>query len=164
MTFALRSAWASLRARPGRTALTAAGIAAAGLVLGVALTVAYALSTGFDRAAARADLPSVIARFDAEDRPDVERVVRGLPNLAAVSTRYEETGVFLGARGHALDQGVVQVVRSGRRGYAVVEGRDVRGGGRGVVVERGLAEDWGLEVGDRLEVGRLGALPIRGLA
>ena len=164
MTFAVRTAWASLRGRPGRTLLTASGIFAAGLVLGVALTVAYALSTGFDRAATRADLPTVVARFGTEDPSKVGEIVRTLPNLAAASYRYEQTGIPLGAGEHALDQGVVQVVPGGRRGYAVVQGHDVRGADRGVVIERGLAREWGLRPGDRLRVGRLGSLPIVGVA
>jgi ABC-type lipoprotein release transport system permease subunit len=163
MTFALRTAWASLRGQPGRSVLTAIGIAAAGLVLGVALTVAYALSTGFDRAAQRSDLPTIVARFADEDVPDVDRAVRDLPNLEAASYRFERTGIRLAARGHTLDQGVLQVVR-GRRGYAVVEGRDVRPDGAEVVVERGLAREWGLRVGDRLRVGRLGSNRIVGIS
>jgi hypothetical protein len=163
-SFALRTAWASLRARPGRTALTAAGIFAAGLVLGVALTVAYALSTGFARAADRADLPTVVARFGDEDTPDVDRVVRALPNLDAASYRFERTGVRLRAPGHDLDQGVLEVLRGGRRGYAVVAGRDVRERGAEVVVERGLLQRWHLRVGGRLTVGRLGSLRIVGAA
>ena len=40
----------------------------------------------------------------------------------------------------------------GRRGYAIVEGRDLRDGTTGeVVVERGLAREWDLEVGDGLD-------------
>jgi ABC-type lipoprotein release transport system permease subunit len=167
MSFALRTAWASLRGRPGRAALTAAGVAAAGLVLGVALTVAYALSTGFDRAADRADLPTVVARFADEDASTVDAAVGDLPNLAAASYRYERTNVRLAAGGHHLDQGVLEVVRGGRRGYAIVAGRDVRAGAGApleVVVERGLATQWGLRVGDRLRVGRLGFAPIVGIS
>jgi ABC-type lipoprotein release transport system permease subunit len=167
MSFALRTAWASLRGRPGRAALTATGVAAAGLVLGVALTVAYALSTGFDRAADRADLPTVVARFADEDATTVDAAVRDLPNLAAASYRYERTNVRLAAGGHHLDQGVLEVVRGGRRGYAIVAGRDVRaaaGAPLEVVVERGLATRWDLHVGDRLRVGRLGFAPIVGIS
>jgi ABC-type lipoprotein release transport system permease subunit len=164
MTFAVRTAWASLRGRPGRTLLTASGIFAAGLVLGIALTVAYALSTGFDRAATRADLPTVVARFGTEDPREVDEIVRTLPNLAAASYRYEQTGIRLRAGEHVLGQGVVQVVRGGRRGYAVVEGHDVRGADDGVVIERGLAREWGLRPGDRLRVGRLGFLTVAGVA
>jgi ABC-type lipoprotein release transport system permease subunit len=166
MTFALRTAWASLRGAPGRSALTAVGILAAGLVLGVALTVAYTLSTGFGRAAQRADLPTVVARFSPEDVPAVDRAVRGLPNLAAASYRYEQTGVRLAAGGHELGDGVLQVVPTGRRGYAIVAGRDVSAGATAgeVVVERGLAREWGLRVGDPLRVGRLGTMTIVGVS
>ncbi|MET0604466.1 MAG: hypothetical protein ABW167_20950, partial [Baekduia sp.] len=167
MSFALRTAWASLRGRPGRAALTAVGIAAAGLVLGVALTVAYALSTGFDRAADRADLPTITARFDDEDRSAVDAAVRDLPNLAAASYRYERTRVRLAAGDRSLDQGVIEVVGGGRRGYAIVAGRDVRsaaGAPLEVVVERGLATRWGLRVGDRLDVGQVGLVPIVGIS
>src|SRR6478672_7144973 len=162
--FAPSAAGASLRGRPGRTLLTASGIFAAGLVLGVALTVAYALSTGFDRAATRADLPTVVARFGAQDPREVDEIVRALPNLASASYRYEQTGVRLRAGGHVLDQGVVQVVREGRRGYAVVAGHDVRGTDAGIVIERGLAREWGLRPGDRVRVGRLGRLTVAGVA
>jgi ABC-type lipoprotein release transport system permease subunit len=164
MTFALRTAWASLRGRPGRTLLTASGIFAAGLVLGVALTVAYALSTGFGRAADRADLPTIVARFGDERRSEVADVVRRLPNLEAAAYRFEQTGVGLAFGAHRLGEGVVQVVGEGRRGYAVVDGRDVRGLDRGVVIERGLAREWGVHVGDAVRVGRLGFLPVRGIA
>lgn len=164
MSFALRTAWASLRGRPGRAALTASGIAAAALVLGVALTVAYALSTGFDRAADRADLPTVVARFGDEDAGQVDAVVRALPNLAAASYRYEQTGVPLSANGHRLRDGAVEVVRGGRRGYAIVAGRDVSGTAPEAVVERGLAREWGLAPGDRIGVGRLGAVPVVGVS
>ena len=168
MSFALRTAWASLRARPGRTLLTATGIAAAGLVLGLALTVAFALSTGFSRAADRADLPTVVARFADEDRHKVDAIVRTLPNLAAASYRYEQTNVVLETPGHRLARGVLQVRTVGRRGYAVVAGRDLVDDGPHprpeVVVEQGLARAWGLRVGGTLEVGRLGALPIVGIA
>jgi ABC-type lipoprotein release transport system permease subunit len=168
MSFALRTAWASLRGRPGRAALTASGIVAAALVLGVALTVAHALSTGFDRAADRADLPTIVARFGDEDAAKVDAVVRALPNLAAASYRYEQTGVPLAGRGHALRGGVVEVVRGGRRGYAIVAGRDVAATAPGApleaVVERGLARAWGLAVGDDLDVGNLGAVRIVGVS
>ena len=165
--FALRTAWASLRGRPGRAALTAVGVAAAGLVLGVALTVAYALSTGFDRAADRADLPTIVARFDDEDRSAVDAAVGDLPNLAAASYRYERTRVRLVAGDHSLGQGVIEVVGGGRRGYAIVAGRDVRsaaGAPLEVVVERGLATQWRLRVGDLLDVGEVGSAPIVGIS
>ena len=38
------------------------------MMVGTAVTITFGLATGFDRAADRADLPDVIARFDATDR------------------------------------------------------------------------------------------------
>lgn len=162
--FAVRAAWASLRGRPGRSALTATGVLAAALVLGVAVSVAYALSTGFDRAARAADLPTVVARFGDEDAGRVDATVRRLPNLAAAAYRYEQTQVSLSAGGRSTSQGVVEVVRGGRRGYALVAGRDARPGLREAVVERGLAREWGLHVGDEIAVGRLPSVRIVGVS
>jgi ABC-type lipoprotein release transport system permease subunit len=168
MRFALATALASLRARRGRTALTATGIATAALVLGLTLTVAYALQTGFDRAAARSDLPTIVVRFGDTERGRVDARVRTLPNLASRAYRYEQTDLRLRAvGGRALDKGVVHVVSgSARRGYAIVAGRDVRPRAPGeVVIERGLARAWGLRPGDRLRVGRrLGWMRIVGVA
>ena len=70
----------------------------------------------------------------------------------------------LGSAGGSTRSGAVEVVGGGRRGYAIVAGRDVRGSNPGVVVERGLADAWHLGVGDELFVGRLGSLPIAGIA
>jgi hypothetical protein len=47
----LAYAFARLRVRRGRIVLAAAGIAAAGAMLGAAVTVAYGLDTAFDRCA-----------------------------------------------------------------------------------------------------------------
>jgi ABC-type lipoprotein release transport system permease subunit len=58
----------------------------------------------------------------------------------------------------------VHVVRPGRRGYAVVEGRDLTGGAPEVVVERGLAREWEIEVGDELRVGGSRPIPVVGIA
>jgi ABC-type antimicrobial peptide transport system permease subunit len=160
----LGDALSGLRARRGRTALAAGGVFAASLVLGVVATVAYALATGFDRAADRADLPSVIARFDGEDRDTVDERVRALPNLAARAYRTEITGVRLGALGRHIHEGVVHIVGDGRRGYAIAEGRDVRARGDEAVIEAGLAREWGLGPGDRVDVGRLGPVRVAGVA
>jgi len=58
---------------------------------------------------------------------------------------------------------VIEVVGPGRRGYAIVAGHDVSPRG-GVVIEQGLATDWGLAVGDRIRVYDSPPLPIVGLA
>jgi ABC-type antimicrobial peptide transport system permease subunit len=153
---AVALAWARLRARPGRTALAAAGILASGAMAGAALTVSVSLATGFDRAADRADLPDVIARFRDRSQGYVDRRVRALPNVAARSYRLEITGVHLSGHGHRTRQGALEVLVAGaRRGYALVAGRDVSDRrAREVVVERGLADQFGLTVGSVLRIGQ----------
>jgi ABC-type lipoprotein release transport system permease subunit len=146
-----------------RTVLAALGIFAASLVVGTAATVGFGLATGFDRAARAADLPDVIARFDRESRETVDERVRALPNLAARSYRHEEKNVELRANGQGTRKGVLHIVVGGRRGYAVTEGRDLRGPDE-VVVERGLAREWGLAPGDRMEVFRGWQVRIVGVA
>jgi ABC-type antimicrobial peptide transport system permease subunit len=160
----LADALLGLRARRGRTLLAGGGVFAASLVLGVVATAAYALATGFDRSADRADLPSVIARFADEDRAAVDEHVSRLPNLAARAYRTEITGVGLRARGRRIHEGVVHVVGGGRRGYAIVEGRDVRERGDEAVIEAGLAREWRLGPGDHIDVGRLGPVRVAGVA
>ena len=147
-------ALAGLRARRGRTLLSAAGVVAASLVVGTGATVGYGLATGFDRAADQAGLPDVIARFDPEPRSTLDERVRALPNLAARSYRYERTNVGLWADGQHNHRGAMHVVMGGRRGYLVVDGRDLSGRPDEVVIEQGLAREWDLAVGDRLAVAR----------
>ncbi|MEY2517576.1 MAG: putative transport system permease protein [bacterium] len=157
-------ALARLRAARRRSPATVLGILAAATLLGAVVTVGHGLRTGFDRSAARADLPDVIARFDARSRADVDRRLRALPGVESRAYRFEATGVRLGSAGASTRSGAVEVVGGGRRGYAIVAGHDVRGSGPGVVVERGLADAWHLDIGDELFVGRLGSLPIAGIA
>jgi ABC-type lipoprotein release transport system permease subunit len=145
-------ALAGLRARRSRTLLAAAGVLAASLVVGTGATVGYGLATGFDRAADQADLPDLIARFDDEPLRTLDARVRALPNLAARSYRWERNRVWLAAPGHSTDRGALQLVLGGRRGYQILEGRDLAGRGE-VVVEQGLARQWDLHVGDTLGVG-----------
>jgi MacB-like periplasmic core domain/FtsX-like permease family len=157
-------ALAGLRARRGRTLLAALGIFAASLVVGTAATAGYGLATGFGRSADAADLPDVIARFSPEARSRIDARVRALPNLAARSYRLELNDVPLESRGRVIESGAVHVVLGGRRGYAVVQGRDVRRRGE-VVIEQGLARAWGLRPGDPLVAGDgIGELRIVGTA
>jgi len=151
-----------LRARPGRSLVAALGVAAAAAMLGTAVTVGYGLHTGFDRAADRADLPDVIARFDDQPVAHVDARLRALPNLRARAYRREFTGVVLQSGPDVTGDGIVQAVGPGRRGYAIARGTDVRGGDE-VVVERGLAREWGVRVGQRLDVGQ-GSLRVVGVA
>ncbi len=150
----LRLAVAGLRARRGRSLLAAAGVFAAALVVGTAATVGYGLATGFERSAARADLPDVIARFAREDLRSVDERVRALPNLQARSYRREVNDVSLRANGRRTSKGALQLVFGGRRGYAIVAGRDIADSPDEVVVEQGLAREWDLVPGDSLRMFR----------
>lgn len=160
----MRAALAGLAPRRGRLALAALGVLAAATMLGTAVTVGLGLATGFGRAADRADLPDVVARFDDEDPADVRRRIASLANVESLSLRLEVNNVTLENAGRFVRKGAVQVVRSGRRGYAVVDGRDLTGAPDEVVIERGLADTWHLGPGDTLDVGRLGRLRIAGVA
>src|SRR3954452_21012241 len=81
------AAFMRLRAAPKRAVLAALGVLLAAAMAGAAITVGYALHTGFDRAAREADLPDVIVRFRPARRPQVDAIVKRLPNLAARSYR-----------------------------------------------------------------------------
>ena len=147
------SAWLApalrrLRAQRNRTLLAAAGIAAAAIMIGTAVTVAYGLATGFDRAAAGADLPDLIAHFDAQPRSAIAARVDRLANVASVSYRRRLLDFPFEADGHSTDKTEIQMVGAGRRGYRIDAGRDLSGAPGEVVVERGLADSWGLAVGD----------------
>ena len=156
MSSLLRTAWAGLLSRRGRALLAAAGVLAASLVVGTATTVGFGLSTGFERSAAAADLPDVIARFAREDRDRVDERVRALPNLQARSYRAEINDVTIAARGERTRRGSLQFLLGGRRGYAIVQGRDLRSDEE-VVIEQGLAREWGIGPGDELRFPRVEA-------
>ncbi|HET6548553.1 MAG TPA: ABC transporter permease [Solirubrobacter sp.] len=161
----IADALAALRARRGRTLLAAVGVLAASLVVGTAVTVGYSLATGFDRAAERADLPDVIARFDPVRRSSIDPRVAALPNLAARSYRNEELDEWLVSDRGSTRKGAITALLGGPRGYAVVSGRDLRDDETGsVVVERGLAREWDLAVGDLLTVAHYGDLRVVGIA
>jgi predicted lysophospholipase L1 biosynthesis ABC-type transport system permease subunit len=147
-----------------RARLAFAGVMLAAAMAGAAVTVAYGLATGFDRAARHADLPDVIVRFDEQPRADIDRIVRALPNVADRSYRLEATDVGMASAGGSSEKGSLEVVDPGRRGYAIVAGRDVDGRPNEIVVERGVANAWHLHVGDEVQVGRLGTLRIAGIA
>ena len=157
-------ALAGLRARGSRTLLSALGILAASLVVGTGVTVGYGLATGFERSADSAGLPDVIARFDPERRTTVDERVRALPNLETASYRYEVLNAPLTANGHHNHRGAVNTIGEGRRGYEILDGRDLVASRPGeAVVEQGLAKEWDLHPGDRIRVGReLGRADDRG--
>ena len=152
MTPVLRQGFARLRRDRARALLTAGGVAAATAMVGAAAMLVFALSTGFDRTAARAHLPDITARFAQQPLSAVAARVRRLPNVRKAAYRYEANGVSLEAGGNWTDRGIAEGVEGGPRGYAVVRGRDVSAPGT-VVVERGLAQAWHLRLGDTITVG-----------
>jgi predicted lysophospholipase L1 biosynthesis ABC-type transport system permease subunit len=158
-----RAALVRLRAGPRRAALAALGVLLAAAMAGAAITVGWGLHTGFDRAAREADLPDVMVRFDAQRRARIDGVISRLPNLAARSYRTQVDRVFVSGGSGSSERGAVELV-AGRRGYAIVAGRDVDGRAGEAVIERGVAREWGLGVGDRIEVGRLGRIRVAGIA
>jgi hypothetical protein len=153
-----------LRSRRRRTLLTAFGIALAAAMLATALVIEVGLGGGFTRAARAADLPAVIVRFDPQPLARVASRIRALPDIAAFSTRQEFTNVDIGANGHSSGRGSAEAVSPGRRGYAIVGGRDLSSRYGEVVVERGVAQAWGIALGGTLYVRGVGPLRVVGFA
>ncbi|MDQ3889189.1 MAG: ABC transporter permease, partial [Actinomycetota bacterium] len=151
MSLALRYAAARFRSRRRRMLLAATGIAAASAMVGAAATVAWSLSTGFDRAASAADLPDAIASFDTLPRRAVASRATALPNVRAVAYRLVVSGRSARFRASETDHATLVGVESGRRTYALMSGRDP-GASDEAVVEAGLAREWDLHVGDRVEL------------
>ena len=162
MRAALADARRGLRSRRRRAVLTALGIALAAAMLSAGLVVADGLGLGFDRAARAADLPDVIVRFDDQPASKVAQRIRTLPDLAAFATRLELTGVGIGAGDRRRGDAVAEVVGPGRRGYAVVGGRDLRPRGSEVLLEKAFAQAWGVHLGSRFYVRGLGPLRVVG--
>ena len=160
----LRDAVRGLRRRRRRTLLSALGVALAAAMLSTSAVLAIDLGGGFDRAVRASDLPDIIARFDPVSRARVLARISALPGLAAYATRMEFPKVRIAARGHSSDQTSAEVIGPGRRGYAIVGGRDVSARPGQVVVERGLAQAWGVRLGDRLYVGGVGPQRVVGFA
>jgi predicted lysophospholipase L1 biosynthesis ABC-type transport system permease subunit len=148
----LAYALARLRVRRGRVLLAAGGIAAAAAMLGASVTVAYGLSTGFDRTAARAELPDILATFQPQSRAAVARVVSSLANVRAASYRLQVDDVYLSSRDREENATVIGLPPDGTRGYAIVSGRPIRHEGE-ALVEQGLARSWHLGPGSQVDVG-----------
>jgi ABC-type lipoprotein release transport system permease subunit len=149
----LAYAFARLRVRRGRVLLAAGGIAAAGAMLGAAVTAAYGLGTAFDRTAARAQLPDILATFAPVPRSRVRDAVSSLPNIRATSYRIQTGHQYVAAGGHEVyDATLVGLPRRGLRGYAVVAGHNLTAP-RDVLVEQGLARAWHLRPGDDFRIG-----------
>jgi len=163
MSAVLTYALARLRVRRGRVLLAAGGIAAAGAMLGAAVTAAYGLGTAFDRTAAQAQLPDILATFSPVPRAQVAGAVSSLANVRGSSFRLQSGHQYVAARGHEdFDATVVGLTSGGPRGYAVVAGHDLAAPGE-VLVEQGLARAWHLRPGQTLELGGR-SLRIAGIA
>jgi ABC-type antimicrobial peptide transport system permease subunit len=162
---ALAEARYGVRVRWRRSLLTALGIALAAAMLAAALVVSDGLGRGFSRAAHAADLPDIIVRFNQEPADRVAQRIAALPDIAAYSLRQEATGIDLQAGDHESSSGDVEVVGAGRRGYALVAGRQMSGRRPGqVVVERGLAAAWGIRLGGSLYIDGLGEQRVVGFS
>ncbi|HUA50060.1 MAG TPA: ABC transporter permease [Solirubrobacteraceae bacterium] len=161
---ALRDARHGVRARRRRSALTGLGIALAAAMLVAALVVSDSLGFGFDRAAKAADLPDIIVRFDPVSSSRVAQHITALPDVAAYSLRQEVTSVGLQAGNQFAGNGDVEVVGAGPHGYAIVAGRDLSSRPGEVVVEKGLADAWGLKLGSTMDIDGLGEQRIVGFS
>jgi ABC-type antimicrobial peptide transport system permease subunit len=164
MRATLASARLGLRRRRRRTLLTALGISLAAAMLAAALVVADSLGAGFDRAARAADLPDIIVRFDPQSAARVATRISALPDVAAFSIRQEFTNVRVAANGRNNSRASAEVIEPGRRGYAIVAGRDVSTGFGEVVLERGFAQAWGVGLGSDFYVEGLGPQRVVGFA
>jgi ABC-type lipoprotein release transport system permease subunit len=152
-----------LRARRRRAMLTGLGIALAAAMLSAAVVVSYGLGTGFDRSARAASLPDIIVRFNNETAADVARRMRALPDVARFQLRLELTNVGISFDGRRRSDAVAEALDPGpRRGYAVVQGRDLSGRGAQVLIEKAFAESWGIKLGDTFDVQGLGPLRVVG--
>lgn len=152
-----------MRVRRRRSLLTALGVALAGAMLTAALVVSYGLGRGFDRAVKASDLPDIIVRFDPQLSGKVAQRIAALPDVAAFSLRQEVTGVDLAFGSHGTQDASFEVVGPGRRGYAIVAGRDLSTRPGEILVEKGLAVAWGIKVGSTVFNDELGRLRVVGL-
>ncbi len=133
-------------------------------MLSTAVVIVDGLGDGFARAARAADLPDIIVRFESQSATRVASRIRELPDIAAFSTRTEFTNVDVAAEGQSSGQASVQVIGPGRRGYAIVAGRDLSSRYGEVVIERGLAQAWHIPLKGTLYIRGLGPLRVVGFA
>jgi ABC-type antimicrobial peptide transport system permease subunit len=164
MSGSWREALSGLRRRRRRIALSSIGIVLGAAMLATATVIGYGLHTGFQRSARAADLPDVIARFDAQPRSRVARRIQALPDIAAYSFGLEVTNVRIAGGGHSSRQGVVELLDPDRRGYELLAGRDLSSRSDNAVLEQGVARAWGLHVGSSIFVQELGRLRVGGIS
>jgi hypothetical protein len=153
-----------MRLRRRRALLTGLGIGLAAAMLSTAVVIVDGLGDGFARAASAADLPDIIVRFDPQSSARVASRIRDLPDIAAYATRTEFTDVSVAAEGQSSGRASVELIGAGRRGYAIVAGRDLSSRYGDIVVERGLAQAWHIPLGAGLYIRGLGRLRVVGFA
>jgi len=157
LSAAVVRALGGLRSRPGATLAAAAGLVLAGVLAGTATTTGIALATGFDRAQRAAGTADVIARFDEVERDAAAARLSPLANVRSISYRIVVRPVDLAAFADGEVQfGTAEVngveLEHADDGLALVAGRGLSGAPGEAVVERGLANEWGLEPGDPLRL------------
>jgi ABC-type lipoprotein release transport system permease subunit len=152
--------------RRRRAVVTGLGIALAAAMLAAAVVISYGLGTGFARAARAAGLPTIIVRFAPTRASLISRRILDLPDVARYSLRYELTEARFSFHGHRTHTGVTEVLDApgDHVGYDVVAGRNLPARGADVLVEKGLAQAWGIKLGDALEVEGLGLHRVVGIA
>jgi predicted lysophospholipase L1 biosynthesis ABC-type transport system permease subunit len=135
-------------------------------MLAAAVVISYGLGTGFTRAAKAAGLPTIVVRFEPQTASLVRRRILALPDIARYSLRYEVTEARFSYRGHRTHTGVAELLdKPGAHvGYAVVAGENLPARGSDALVEKGLAESWGIKLGDSIHVRGLGPEKVVGIA
>ena len=106
----------------------------------------------------------MIVSFDSQPASAVRERIAALPDLETFSLREQIAEVPLRSGSESVDNGVVEIVGRGRPGYAIVAGHGLTEKGNGVVLEQGLANDWGVGVGDTVRIDRSPPLRVAGLA
>jgi ABC-type antimicrobial peptide transport system permease subunit len=163
VTSAFAEARRGLRLRRRRVIVTALGIALAAAMLSAAVVVADGLGLGFQRSARAADLPDLIVRFNPQPASTVVQRIGALPDVAAAATRLELDNMPISYGTRQRDDAVAEVVApTGRRGYAVVAGRNLTPGRREVMLEQAYAQAWNIPLGSEVDVGGLGPLRVVG--
>ena len=166
LSAALRTALTGLRSRRARAFTTGLGITLAAAMLAAAVVISYGLGTGFTRAVKAAGLPTIVVRFDPQRTSVVRRRILALPDVARYSLRFEVTAAKFAYDGHRTRTGVVEVLdRPGAHvGYDVVAGENLPPRGSDALIEKGLAESWGVGLGDTVQVDGLGPEKVVGIA
>ena len=157
MSAAFTRALGSLRSRPGGTLAAALGLFLAGAMLGTAVTTATWLSDGFDRARQASNAPDLVATFRPTERSDIVNRVRALTNVESVSYRLSVRPVEMGVRNPLTQRDRIGTAQAegiepghGADGLAIVAGRGLSGRSGEVVIERGLAREWKLKLGQEI--------------